>query len=106
MNEFTLHCMDWKSVAPLVQEFRATTNYAEKISKNKSGIDDEACLHALALKKSKVVGSARITPSGQVDFMVVLPNERQRQIEDGLISLLNDYHRILISSPSSIRLNQ
>jgi hypothetical protein len=98
-NKFTLHCITWQAGAPLLQQVRAAACKAGLLSQIEAQPDemDERCRHVLALSKDGEcgIGSARISPNGDIDRMVILPreleSERRILIETVMTELLNDY---------------
>ena len=94
-NSFTVHCIDWKAGAPLLQEVRAADRKQILGSFADSRLDekDNQCRHALALSKGgRAIGCARITREGMIEKIVVLPHEQQGKIVEAMIEVLNDYH--------------
>lgn len=93
MCDFTLHSMDWNSVAPLLCEFRMTAR-TMGLSNNSEPIADEndlLSLHALALMDSRVIGAARLTRQGRIERMIVLPHSCRNQIEAALVDALKNH---------------
>ena len=55
------------------------------------GLDEEA-IHIIAVdNKNKIVGTARLLPTGQIGRMAVLPNERNKGIGSDMLRLLLNY---------------
>jgi hypothetical protein len=86
-NSFTLHCVTWQFGAPKLEEARMAACMLGLLSPAEAEAEDldERSYHALALNESgKAIGCARITPDGEVERMVVLSHDNQKQIESAL----------------------
>jgi hypothetical protein len=99
MCDFTLHCMDWNSVAPLLCEFRMSAR-ALGVFVDSGAIAEEVdahCRHALVLMDGKVIGAARVTEQGKIERMLVLPHECQNQIEAALLDALRNQTNVTVT---------
>lgn len=104
-NQLTLHCITWQAGAPLLQQVRVAACKAGLLTQIEAQPDemDERCRHILALSKDgkSGIGSARISPNGDIERMVILPrdleSERRILIETAMTELLSDYALEMVS---------
>jgi hypothetical protein len=93
-DAFTIHCIPWEAASPLLQNVREAANSIGLINKSELHVDavDEKSRHALALStRGLAIGCARITPTGKIERIVVLPHKHQAKIEAAMVGVLLDY---------------
>ena len=86
-DSFTLHCVTWNARAAMLEEVRATAYRMGLLTQAEAQTEpvDRQRLHALVLNESgKAIGSARITPYGETERLVVLEPENQSKFEAAL----------------------
>ena len=86
-DSFTLHCVTWNARAAMLEKVRATAYEMGLLTQAEAQTEpaDKQCLHALVLSESgQAIGSARITPHGKTERMVVLERENQSEFESAL----------------------
>ena len=95
-NPFTVHLITWHDGEPLLRAIREKVFMQEQNVSAELEWDglDESCQHALALSTSgDAVGCGRITPTGHIGRVAVLPEWRMKHIGTAILELLVDYAR-------------
>jgi len=87
--EFTVHCIPWHAGALLIEQFRRSQP-ASELPDSTDAIDLKA-RHAIALDNFGFpLGSARLTPAGTIDRIVVRDCAEKSKIAAALQELLKD----------------
>ena len=95
-NPFTLHLISWHDGEPLLRSIREKVFIQEQSVPAELEWDgvDASCHHALALSANgEAVGCGRITPTGHIGRVAVLPEWRGKRIGTAILELLVDYAR-------------
>lgn len=95
-NPFTLHLISWHDGEPLLRSIREKVFIQEQSVPAELEWDgvDASCHHALALSANgEAIGCGRITPTGHIGRVAVLPEWRGKRIGTAILELLVDYAR-------------
>lgn len=86
MTAYTVHSVRWQAAAPLLLELRKAAICAAP------ALDflDAQCRHALALSaQGRAIACARLTPSGVIERIIILPDEPREWLTAALIEVLH-----------------
>lgn len=95
-NPFTVHLISWHDGEPLLRSIRDKVFIQEQSVPAELEWDgqDAGSYHALALSANgEAVGCGRITPTGHIGRVAVLPEWRGIRIGTAILEILVDYAR-------------